>query len=99
MFVHKFGRFRYKRLVFGAAPAGDLFQRKIDEIFKDLSNVFSIADGILVLGNEVDGRNHDETLQRGLQMYRQVNLELKKDKCHVRCASVPFLVKSYLGMV
>ena len=34
-FVSKCGRYRYKRLLFGASPAGDMFQRKTDEIFKD----------------------------------------------------------------
>ena len=45
-FTCQFGRYRYKRLLFGAAPAGDMLQRKIDEIFKDLPNVFCIADDI-----------------------------------------------------
>ena len=39
-FACHFGRYRYKRLQFGTAPAGDMFQQKIDEIFKDLPNVF-----------------------------------------------------------
>ena len=45
-----FGRYRYKHLPFGAAPAGDMFQHKIDEIFNDMPNVFGIADDILVTG-------------------------------------------------
>ena len=74
----------------GAALAGDMFQRKIDEIFKDLSNVFGIADDILVTGYEADGKYHDETVWKMLQRCRQVNLKLNKDKCHFRCTSVPF---------
>ena len=31
----------------GVSPAGDMFQRKIDEIFEELPNVFGIADDIL----------------------------------------------------
>ena len=62
MFACQFGRYRYKRLLFGAAPAGDMFQRKIDKIFKELPNVFGIADDILVVGYEADGKDHDETL-------------------------------------
>ena len=46
MFTSQFGRYRYKLLPFGAAPAGDMFRRKIDEIFKDCPNVFSIVDDI-----------------------------------------------------
>ena len=42
------GSYRYKRLTFGAVPAGDMFAWKILKIFKDLTNVFGFADDILV---------------------------------------------------
>ena len=61
-FACQFGRYGVKRLLFGAAPAGDIFQRKIDEIFKTLPNLFGIADDILVLGYDIDGKDHDDTL-------------------------------------
>ena len=35
---------------------------KIDEIFKDLPNVFGIADDILVVGYDSDGNDHYEML-------------------------------------
>ena len=63
-----FVRYRYKRLLFEIALAEDMFQRKIDEIFKDLPNVFGIADDILTVGYDVDGKDHDDTLWRVLQM-------------------------------
>ena len=85
MFTCQFGRYRYKWLLFGAAPAGDMFQWKIDEIFKDVLNVFGIAGDILVAGYEAHGKDHDETVQRGLQRCRQINLKLNKDKCNFRC--------------
>ena len=40
------------------APAGGLLQQKIDEIFKDLPDVFDIADDILIVGNDADDREH-----------------------------------------
>ena len=58
-------------------PTGDMFQRKIDKIFKDLPNLFGITDNILVVGYDRDGKDHDETLQRVLQVSRQVNLKTK----------------------
>ena len=61
-FVCQFGRERYKRLPFGAAPPGDMFQHKIDEIFKNFPNVFGIADDILVVGYDTDRKDHDEML-------------------------------------
>ena len=88
MFSCQIGRYRYIGLSFGAAPTGDMFQRKIDEIFKDLLNVFDIADDILVVGYEADGKDHDKILRRVVKMCKQVNLKLNKDKCHFRCTSV-----------
>ena len=63
----QFGQHRYKQLPFGAAPAGNMFQRKIDEIFNDMPNIFGITDDILVIGYEDDGRDHDNTVQNVLQ--------------------------------
>ena len=59
-----------------------MFQRKIDEIFRELPNIVGIADNILVGEYEDDGKDHDKTLWRGLQICRQVNLKLNKDMCH-----------------
>ena len=67
MFACQFGRYRYTWLPFGAASAGDMFQRKIDEIFKDQLNVFSIADDILVVGYEVDSKDPCRVTCRGTQ--------------------------------
>ena len=49
-----------------------MFQIKIDEIFKDLPNIFGIADYILVVGYDGYGEDHDDTLQRVLHRFRQL---------------------------
>ena len=61
-FACQFGRYRNKRLPFGAAPTGNMLQCRIDEIAKDLLNVFGIADDILVVGYDSDGKNQDKNL-------------------------------------
>ena len=66
---------QYKRLPFGAAPTYDMFHYMIAEIFKYLPNVFGIADDILVVGYDIDGKDHDEILQQVLQICRHVNLK------------------------
>ena len=38
------------RLPFGAAPTGDVFQQKLDEVFSDMPNMFDITDDILMQG-------------------------------------------------
>ena len=67
-----------------------MFQRKINEIFKDIPTVFGIVDDIFITEYKADGRDHDKTVERVLQKCRQVNLKLNKDKYHFRCTSVPF---------
>ena len=60
--------FRCVRLPSGAAAAGHMFQRKVNEIFKELSNVFSIAGDVLVVGYKDDSTDHDRMLQNVLGM-------------------------------
>ena len=88
-----FGRYCYKHLPFRAAPAGDMFQYKINEIFNDMPNIFGIADNILVIGYDKDGADHDEAVYSVLRQCQEVNLKLNKDKCHFRCTSIPFFGK------
>ena len=60
----EFGRYRFTRVPFGVAPAGDMLQSKINKIFKDLPNLFDMADDILIVGCDADGRNHKRTLRK-----------------------------------
>ena len=85
-----FGRYQYKRLLFGAVLAGDMFQWKIDKIFNHMPNVFGIADDILVIGYDKDGADHDEAVYNVLRQCQDINLKLNKEKCHFRCTSIPF---------
>ena len=43
-----------------------MFHCKIDEILKTLPDVFGIADDILVVGYDKNGKVHDEMLQQVL---------------------------------
>ena len=61
-----------------------MFQKKIDKLFSDIPNVFSIAYNILIAGLNVDGRGHDATLEQVLRRCRQGNLKLNKGKCLFR---------------
>ena len=89
-FSCSFGRYWYKHLPFGAAPAGDMFQCKIDENFNDMPNISGIADDILVIGYDKNRADHDETLYSMLKQYQDANLKLNKEKCHFRCTSILF---------
>ena len=65
-----FGRYQYITLPFGAAPAGSMFKKKIDELFNDIPNASGIADDILIAGFDADDRDHDVTLEQVLQRCR-----------------------------
>ena len=90
IFACQFGRYRYKHLPFGAVPAGNMFQCKIDEIFNGIPNVFGIADDILVVEYDKDRTDHDEAVYKVLRWCQDVNLKLNKERCHFRCMSIPF---------
>ena len=92
-FACPFGRYQYKHLPFGAVPAADMFQCKIDEIFNDRPNAFGIMDDILVTGYNKDGTDHDTAVHKVLIWCKEVNLKLNKDKCYFRCTSIPLFGK------
>ena len=52
----------YMILTFAAAPTGEMFNGKMNEIFKDLPNLIGIADDILILGYDAHGKDHDDIL-------------------------------------
>ena len=55
-----------------------MIQQKIDEKFKDLCNVFGIADDTLIVGNDADGRDQDRTLRQVMQICHEVNFKTKQ---------------------
>ena len=61
----------------------------MNKILKELPNVFGIAEDILILGHDADGKEHDNNIE----IFCKENLKLNKDKCHYRCMRVPFFTK------
>ena len=86
-FACQFSRYRLTRLPFGVAPACDMFQEKVNEIFKDLPNVFGIADYIPFLGYDAYGRGHDRTMREVMQICPRNPV---KSKYHSWCTKLPF---------
>ena len=52
------GRYRYARLLFSAALAGDVLEGKIYGIFKELPNLYGISEDILIWGYDAESRDH-----------------------------------------
>ena len=91
MLAHQYGRYRFIRLPFGVAPEGDMFQQKLDEIFKDIPKIFGIEDDIQILEYDADGRDHKRTIRQVIKICFQDNLKLNKSNCHLTCMKIPFL--------
>ena len=70
-FACPFGRYWYKHLPFGAAPAGNMFQHKIDKIFSDMPSMFGIADDMLVIRYNKDEVDHDAAVHKVLQQCKK----------------------------
>ena len=45
--------------------AGDMFQRQIDEIFREMPNIFGSADDILMTAYNSNGADYDRILKKG----------------------------------
>ena len=47
---------------------GNVFLHMVDNNFKDLKNVFDIADDIFIVGYDADDRDHDRTPELEVQI-------------------------------
>ena len=88
-FACDFGRYRFMRLAFRVAPVSDMFQWKIDKIFKDFFNLIGITDDIVILDYDAECKDCDGTLRSIMQICHQEN----KNKCHFKCLKVSFCGK------
>ena len=50
---------------------GDMSQRKIDELFSRMLNIFGIAEDMLIVGFSKQDRDHMETLEKELWICMQ----------------------------
>ena len=55
--------YRFTRLSFRVVPAGEMFRRKTDKIFKDIPYVSGTVDYILIVGYDAEGRDHNRILR------------------------------------
>ena len=78
---------------FGITVAGDVFQRKLDTIFGDISQVACIADDIIIIGYKEDHSDHDKAFSTLLQVARKNNVKLNYDKLQYKQTQVDFFFK------
>ena len=83
-----FGRYRFKRLPFGVKLSQDIFQRKLDAVYRGIPNVMGIADDIVVCGSTQS--EHDQAFCEMLQATRKHNVSLNSEKLQFKQAQVDF---------
>ena len=94
-FGTEYGRFRFTIMPFGITVAGDVFQRKLDTIFGNLSQVACIADDIIIMGYKADHSDHDTAFTRLLQTARENNVKLNFEKLQYKQTQVDFFGETY----
>ena len=83
-----FGRYRFKCLPFRVSVSQDIFQRKLDEVYKGIPNVTGIADDIIIAGSTQ--QEHDEAFMTMLEAARKNSVGLNSTKLQLKQKSVSF---------
>ena len=84
-----FGRYMFKRLLFGICSAQDVFQDTMSEIFNGIEGVEVIVDDLLIWGENKE--QHDERLKQVLERARQKNLKLNKEKSQIALDEISYI--------
>ena len=90
--THK-GRYRFKRMPFGAKMSQDVFQMKMDLIMERCPGVISIHDDIVVYG--VSEEDHDANLVNLLNVAQIEGLVLNSRKLELKRPRVSFFGAEY----
>ena len=86
-FTTPYGRWCYTRLPFGISSASEVYQRKMNDILRDLDGVQCLIDDVLVYGK--DKTEHDARLHSVLDRFRRANVTLN-DKCEFGVTQIKF---------
>ena len=88
-FVSSFGKWEFKRCLFGVAQAPAYFQRLINEVLSGLTFAFGYLDDILVFSP--DKETHLEHLRSLFVKLREADLKLKEVKCNFLKKHIQYL--------
>jgi transposase InsO family protein len=88
-FWSNIGLLRYKRLMFGMNAAPELFQGMMEQLFSNIDGVVIYLDDILVGGKDVS--DHDQRLNKVMDILKNNSLSLNEDKCEYRKNEIEFM--------
>ena len=88
-FVSSFGKWEFKRCLFGLAQAPAYFQRLVNEVLSELTFAFRYLDDILVYSPNME--THIEYLRSLFVKLREADLKLKEVKCNFLKKHIQYL--------
>ena len=88
-FLTPFGRFCFNKMPFGISSAPKHFQKRMNEILKDLPGVVCLIDDVLVYGGTE--AEDDKHLQAVLKQIQSAGVTLNKEKCEFGKTTIKFL--------
>ena len=84
-----YGQFTYNRSPQGLNSSPAYFQRLLDYVLKGIARCYVYIDDVVI-----STRNHEEnlkTLENVFSRFRQHNLKIKPQKCHIGTGSISYL--------
>ncbi|UYV78064.1 K02A2.6-like [Cordylochernes scorpioides] len=78
-FLTPFGRYRFCRPPFGITSAPKHFQKRMNEVLRDIAGSMCHLDDIIVWGS--NQQEHDGRLKQVLSKLKETGLTLNKEKC------------------
>lgn len=87
--ITPFGLYEYLYMPFGLKNAGSTFQRYIDSIFANTSNVYVYLDDILIASE--NEQQHEKDITAVLSILSKHNLRINAKKCEFFKTSLTFL--------
>ena len=94
-FITPFGRYAFRRLLFGISSAPEIFQRTMCQLLQNLEGVTVYMDDVLVYGSTQS--EHDMRLKQVLARIEASGLKLQKRKCKIGMSSLDFLGHHFTG--
>ena len=88
-FVSSFGKWEFKRCLFGLAQAPAYFQRLVNEVLSGLAFTFGYLDDILDFSPDME--SHLEHLRLLFERLRSADLKLKEVKCNFLKKHIQYL--------
>ena len=94
-FVSSFGKWEFRRCLFGLVQTPTYFQRLVNEVLSGLTFAFGYLDDILIFSPDME--IHLEHLKSLFVKLREVDLKLKEVKCNFLKKHIQYLGYIILG--